>query len=179
MRILIVTILSLAVLAGCQTTKFKKSEPKNKSKVEQVKKKTVKKAKRKQATPKGVKGLVIKWAKHYGVPVKIALSVAHIESGFRCHVIGQAGEVGPLQIKPDSARILGYRGSNKTLRGSCSEQVKWGMLHLKKAYNRSKGSKNRVWLTAYGHNRGWGWKNTKNKHARAYAGRVVSRYRRI
>jgi soluble lytic murein transglycosylase-like protein len=43
-------------------------------------------------------------AKRHGVPLSLALAVIHMESGGRCDARGRAGELGPLQIKPATAR---------------------------------------------------------------------------
>ncbi len=54
--------------------------------------------------------LIAKYADEYDVPEEIALAVVQIESNFRPTVKGSAGEIGLMQIKPATARMMGYRG---------------------------------------------------------------------
>jgi soluble lytic murein transglycosylase-like protein len=67
-----------------------------------------------------------------GVPRGLALSVCRVES--RCHYgrVGRAGERGPLQIKLQTARGLGYSGGAAGLNGY--QGAYWGMRHLAVAY---------------------------------------------
>ena len=106
--------------------------------------------------------LIAASARKHGVPVKLALAVAKTESGFNCSARGAAGELGPLQIKPATARLIGYRGSYAALR-SCGAGLEWGMKHLALAI-RGGG----VWK----HNQGLGAKS-KSAAARAYERRVL------
>ncbi len=74
-------------------------------------------------------------AARHGVPARLAIAVARIESGLRCQARGRAGELGPLQIKPATARGLGYSGPASAL-NSCGAGLEWGMRHLAAAYRR-------------------------------------------
>lgn len=74
-------------------------------------------------------------AARHGVPARFAIAVARIESGLRCQARGRAGELGPLQIKPATARGLGYSGPAAAL-NSCGAGLEWGMRHLAAAYRR-------------------------------------------
>jgi len=76
-----------------------------------------------------VQKLIITTAERYGVPKFLALKVAQFESSFTCDAEGKAGELGPLQIKPETARMIGYRGMISALR-SCGAGLEWGMKHL-------------------------------------------------
>lgn len=82
--------------------------------------------------------LVRKVAKKHGVPVKIALAVVKVESNFNPRARGGAGEVGLMQIKPATARGLGYRGSTKKLYNP-SVNLEWGMRYLAGAHKRASG----------------------------------------
>lgn len=82
-----------------------------------------------------VQRLITAAASRHGVPHAAALRIAHVESGFRCNARGRAGELGPLQIKPATARGLGYRGPASAL-ASCGAGLEWGMRHLSVAYRR-------------------------------------------
>lgn len=74
-------------------------------------------------------------ARAHGVPVRLALGVAQVESGFRCNAVGAANERGPLQIMPATARGLGYRGAASGLT-NCGAGLHYGMRHLAMAYRR-------------------------------------------
>jgi soluble lytic murein transglycosylase-like protein len=76
-----------------------------------------------------VQRLIATTAERYGVPKFLALKVAKFESSFTCDAEGKAGELGPLQIKPETARMIGYRGVISALR-SCGAGLEWGMKHL-------------------------------------------------
>jgi soluble lytic murein transglycosylase-like protein len=74
---------------------------------------------------------VKKFARTYGVPKKIALAVCHVESHCNCGVRrGAAGEIGPMQVKPRTARGIGM-----SLKG-CENQVKAGLKYLGMAIKR-------------------------------------------
>ena len=74
-----------------------------------------------------------------GVPVALAHAVVRIESSYRPQVTGSAGEVGLMQIKPATARGMGYRGSTKALYDPATN-IKWGMRYLAGAMQRGDGS---------------------------------------
>jgi soluble lytic murein transglycosylase-like protein len=102
-------------------------------------------------------------ANRYGVSASLALKVVKIESGFDCQAQGSAGELGPLQIKPATARLLGYQGSISALQ-SCGAGLEWGMKHLAMAI-RGGG----IWK----HNQGL-WAKAKSAMGAAYERRVLS-----
>lgn len=77
----------------------------------------------------GVYALVDAAAQRHGVPIRIARSTVRHESGGRCNARGRHGELGPLQIKPATARGLGYSGSAAAL-ATCGAGLEWGMRHL-------------------------------------------------
>ena len=114
------------------------------------------------ASVSGVQTLVIKSAHRHGVPASLALKVVKVESGFNCTARGRAGELGPLQIKPATARGIGYRGSASGLR-SCGAGLEWGMKHLAMAI-RAGG----VWK----HNQGL-YAKRKSAMAKAYERAVM------
>ena len=82
-----------------------------------------------------VQRLIVAAADRHGVPPWIALRVAEVESQFDCYARGRAGELGPLQIKPATARDLGFKGPDSELR-SCGAGLEWGMKHLAEAMDR-------------------------------------------
>ena len=76
--------------------------------------------------------LVERYARAYGVPVELAHAVIKVESNYRADARGRAGEVGLMQIKPATARMMGYSGSVKELY-SPENNIKYGMMYLGKA----------------------------------------------
>jgi len=72
---------------------------------------------------------IARYAATYGVPVSLAHAVIKIESNYRPHLTGSAGEVGLMQIKPATARMLGYTGSVKGLYDP-ETNIKYGMKYL-------------------------------------------------
>jgi soluble lytic murein transglycosylase-like protein len=72
---------------------------------------------------------IARYAASYGVPVSLARAVIKIESNYRPHLTGSAGEVGLMQIKPATARMLGYTGSVKGLYDP-ETNIKYGMKYL-------------------------------------------------
>lgn len=76
--------------------------------------------------------IVAKYASAYGVPVTLAHAVISIESNYRAGATGRAGEIGLMQIKPSTARMMGYTGSAKGLY-SPENNIKYGMKYLGKA----------------------------------------------
>ena len=93
----------------------------------------------KAAKQSGVKGLIAKYAAQHGVPQNLARAVVQVESNFRPHVTGAAGEIGLMQIKLSTARGMGYKGSAKSLYDP-STNLFWGMKYLGRAHQLSGGT---------------------------------------
>lgn len=88
---------------------------------------------------KGVRNMVAAEAARQGVPTGLALAIAKAESNFRCGAVGRAGERGVMQIKPRTARGLGYKGSPAGL-NNCATGIRYGMIYLKQAYRKAGGN---------------------------------------
>ena len=71
-------------------------------------------------------------AAQHGVPQRLALAVCQVETRCRFGLVGRAGERGPLQIKLQTARGLGYQGTAAGLNGHAGAY--WGVKHLAVAY---------------------------------------------
>ncbi|WP_412058312.1 lytic transglycosylase domain-containing protein [Bartonella sp. DGB2] len=82
--------------------------------------------------------LIGKFAAKHKVPVELAHAVIFIESNYNSKALGSAGEVGLMQIKPSTARALGYQGTTKQLY-SPETNLDYGMRYLAKAYHMSGG----------------------------------------
>lgn len=83
--------------------------------------------------------IVARYAAEYGVPVGLAHAIIAIESNYRPSARGSAGEIGLMQIKPSTARGLGYSGSVKGLYNP-ETNIRFGMKYLAKAYELGDGT---------------------------------------
>lgn len=117
-------MVSLLSLSACQTTNS-------------VDKTTKTSSISKSSTP--YNKLIVKHAKKNGVPIKLAHAVVKIESNYKVSARGQAGEVGLMQIKPATARGMGYTGSTKALYHP-ENNIAYGMKYLGEAYKRGGGT---------------------------------------
>lgn len=91
---------------------------------------------------------VAKAAKEAGVPPKLAVAIAYQESGLNPKSVdGKDGEIGGMQIKPDTAKSVGFSlGDIKTEQGNINAGVAYLKLSLDKTKN--------PMLAAYGYNAG-------------------------
>lgn len=108
-----------------------------------------------------VQTMVQSEAARQGVPSSLAMAVARHESGFKCHLIGRAGERGVMQIKPATARGLGYRGTPSGL-SHCATGIHWGMMYLKMAYKKAGGN---FYRAAIFYNGGLGSRKKRSSYA--------------
>jgi len=83
--------------------------------------------------------IISRYAASYGVPVLLAHAVIRIESNYRVNARGSAGEIGLMQIKPSTARMMGYGGSTKGLFNP-ETNIKYGMKYLAMAHQLGGGS---------------------------------------
>ena len=83
--------------------------------------------------------IVARYAAAYGVSPRLAHAVITVESNYRSDARGRAGEVGLMQIKPATARMMGYSGSAKGLFDP-ETNIKFGMKYLAKAQNLGNGT---------------------------------------
>jgi soluble lytic murein transglycosylase-like protein len=83
--------------------------------------------------------LVSRYAAAYGVPVSLAHAVISVESNYRPNIRGSAGEVGLMQIKPATARMMGYTGNTEGLFDP-ETNIKFGMKYLGLAHQLSGGT---------------------------------------
>lgn len=83
--------------------------------------------------------IISRYAASYGVPVSLAHAVVKVESNFRPDARGRAGEIGLMQIKPSTARMMGFSGSVKDLYHP-ETNIRYGMKYLAKAHQLGGGS---------------------------------------
>jgi soluble lytic murein transglycosylase-like protein len=112
--------------------------------------------------------LISKYAKSNGVPESLAHAVISVESNYRANARGAAGEVGLMQIKPATARMMGYKGSTKALYDP-ETNIKYGMKYLAKAHQLGGGT---TCGTILKYNAGHGAKRM-NPVSKRYCGKVA------
>lgn len=112
--------------------------------------------------------LISKYAKQHGVPESLAHAVITVESNYRANARGAAGEVGLMQIKPATARMMGYKGSTKALYDP-ETNIKYGMKYLAKAHELGGGT---TCGTILKYNAGHGAKRM-NPISKRYCGKVA------
>lgn len=151
---------------------FKKSSKKSvKSSSKRSNKSTVKSGNKSKAVASSGKlhGQIARYARAEGVPVALAHAIIKVESNYRVNARGSVGEIGLMQIRLQTARLMGYRGSAKNLYNP-SENLKWGMKYLGKARKLAKGN---MCGTILRYNAGHGAKRM-NKVSANYCGKVKS-----
>lgn len=119
------------------------------------------------ALAESVPDMVRSEAIRQGAPVGLAMAIAKAESNFRCSAVGRGGERGVMQIKPATARGIGYRGPSSGL-NNCRVGIRYGMMYLKMAYRIAKGN---TYRTALLYNAGIGSKRKRS----AYAEKIVKK----
>ena len=82
--------------------------------------------------------LINRYARQHGVPSDLAHAIVRVESNFNPKARGRTGEVGLMQIKLATARLMGYRGSRKGLYDP-EINIKYGMKYLGGAHKLSGG----------------------------------------
>ncbi len=83
--------------------------------------------------------IIRKHAKINGVDYELARAIIYTESSFRVNALGRVGEIGLMQIKPATARGMGYKGTINQLYIP-ENNIKYGMKYLKKAQDRGGGT---------------------------------------
>jgi soluble lytic murein transglycosylase-like protein len=83
--------------------------------------------------------LISRYAASYGVPVALAHAVIRVESNYRPNARGRAGEIGLMQIKPATARAMGYSGGAAGLYNP-ETNIRFGMKYLAMAHQLGGGS---------------------------------------
>ncbi|GEO83804.1 MULTISPECIES: lytic transglycosylase domain-containing protein [Alphaproteobacteria] len=113
--------------------------------------------------------IISKYAKSYGVPVALAHAVVRVESNFNPKAHGSAGEIGLMQIKPSTARMMGYSGSAKGLYDP-ETNIRYGMKYLSMAHELGNG---KTCTTILKYNAGHAAKRM-NPVSKRYCGKVLA-----
>jgi soluble lytic murein transglycosylase-like protein len=82
--------------------------------------------------------LVKKAAERAGIPVELVDAVIRTESGYDPNVTGAVGEIGLMQVRPSTARMLGFTGTLEELREP-NNNVALGVAYLAGAWRLAGG----------------------------------------
>src|SRR4051794_7030844 len=96
--------------------------------------------------------LITSEAEQRGLPSALADAVAQVESRYNPKVVGSRGEVGLMQIRPQTAALLGYKGKITAL-FEPETNVRLGVAYLARAWQLAKGN---VCRTLMKYRAGWG-----------------------
>ncbi len=116
-----------------------------------------------------LRGRIAAHAKAAGLPAELAEEVIRHESRFNPKARGRHGEIGLMQIKPQTARALGYTGTAAGLY-DVETNLKWGMAYLAGAYKLAGGD---TCGTILRYNAGHG-ATRMNRTSRAYCSEVTT-----
>ncbi|MDN3274153.1 transglycosylase SLT domain-containing protein [Frankia sp. RB7] len=72
------------------------------------------------------------------LPADIAEAVVFVESGYNSAVIGSVGEVGLMQVRPETAAMLGFRGNSSEL-AEPDINIHYGVIYLSRAWRLAGG----------------------------------------
>ncbi len=72
------------------------------------------------------------------LPADIAEAVVFVESGYNPSTIGSVGEIGLMQVRPETAAMLGFRGNNAEL-AEPEVNIHYGVLYLSRAWRLAGG----------------------------------------
>jgi hypothetical protein len=96
--------------------------------------------------------LLAREAEMAGVPPDLVDAVARVESGFDPEAVGKVGEIGLMQVRPETAAMLGYRGPTAGLFAP-ETNVRYGVAYLSRAWQFAKGDVCRALMK---YRSGWG-----------------------
>ena len=82
--------------------------------------------------------IVASEAARRGLPVAVADAVATIESGYNPSAIGKVGEFGLMQVRPQTAAMLGFKGPKEALADPATN-VRYGVEYLADAWRLAGG----------------------------------------
>lgn len=84
------------------------------------------------------RALLLREAGKRGLPPDIADAVVAIESGYDPTVIGDVGEIGLMQVRPETAAMLGFRGDAAEL-AKPEVNIHYGVAYLAEAWRLANG----------------------------------------
>jgi soluble lytic murein transglycosylase-like protein len=96
--------------------------------------------------------LVTRVAEEAGLPPAVADAVAQVESAFNPTAVGGVGEIGLMQVRPETAAMLGHRGGITAL-FEPEINVRFGVMYLARAWQLADGDLCRALMK---YRAGWG-----------------------
>ena len=85
-----------------------------------------------------VRALIEKETAKTGLPADIAEAVVFVESRYDSTVIGRVGEIGLMQVRPETAAMLGFKGTTAEL-ARPEINIHYGVIYLAKAWRLAAG----------------------------------------
>jgi hypothetical protein len=82
--------------------------------------------------------LITREAERTGLDPALVDAVIKVESDYRPDTIGAAGEIGLMQVRPSTARLLGFGGTDREL-AEPATNIRLGVTYLAKAWNLAQG----------------------------------------
>jgi soluble lytic murein transglycosylase-like protein len=92
----------------------------------------------KEPVNKTYRALILNEAARNGLPPDIADAVAAIESGYDPGAIGAVGEIGLMQVRPETAAMLGFKGDLAEL-ARPDVNIHYGVTYLGQAWHLANG----------------------------------------
>jgi hypothetical protein len=82
--------------------------------------------------------IVMQYAEDAGIPDLLVRAVVHVESDWDQSMTGLAGEIGLMQIKPETARDMGFVGQDEKLYDP-ETNIRFGVRYLAEAWRLANG----------------------------------------
>ncbi len=96
--------------------------------------------------------ILTRHAEQTGLPPAIADAVIRVESSFNPHAVGGVGEVGLMQVRPETAAMLGFAGGVTDL-FEPETNILYGVRYLARAWQLAQGDVCRALMK---YRAGWG-----------------------
>jgi hypothetical protein len=100
----------------------------------------------------GIRAILVEEARTANLPFEIADAVVHVESRYDPSVIGSVGEIGLMQVRPETAAMLGFKGSAIEL-AKPEINIHYGVAYLAEAWRLANGDLCRALMK---YRAGWG-----------------------
>lgn len=85
-----------------------------------------------------IRALIEKETAKTGLPADIAEAVVFVESRYDSSVVGRVGEIGLMQVRPETAAMLGFTGTNAEL-AKPETNIHYGVAYLSRAWRLAQG----------------------------------------
>jgi soluble lytic murein transglycosylase-like protein len=82
--------------------------------------------------------IVERYALAAGIPADLVRAVIRVESDWDVELTGHSGEIGLMQIRPETARDIGFKGEDAELYDP-ETNIRWGVAYLASAYKLANG----------------------------------------